>query len=855
LDLPVTTTPEVRPEPGLAGTLDDLVRELRRLKVWAGDPSYDVITARINQTWRSDGRPAADLARRTTVADCFRPGRRRVNHDLLVAVVRALEPEAGYVTRWRRALQVIGGAGDAAAQVQVSDALPPDLPGFTGRAAEAALIRRGLAAGVVTIAGMAGVGKTRLAVHTGHQLDREQPFDRILFADLRGFHPDAARPPADPGAVLGGFLRLLGLSGQQIPPDLPGRAAAYRDRLAGLRALVVLDNAADAAQVRPLLPAGPGAQVLVTSRRTLAELPGGTHLAVDVFTVAEAVAFLTRSVPAIPAGPDPRAAARIAERCGCLPLALGLITGHIRGVHGWTLTDHADRLDDRHAAHQVDGGVELAVGLSYQQLPSDRQRLLRLAALDPATAFDAYAVAALTGSDPVPAGAALSELRRDHLLQEAGAGRYTLHDLIRAYTIGRAHDEDPPPARRAALTRLFDYYLAASARAMDTLAPAEAHHRPRIDAPATPLPELADPAAALAWLDAERPALVAVAVHAAAEGWPAHAVRLSSTLLRYLDGGYAADALTLHGHAWQAAQLLDDPAGQAHVLSNLGAAHRGLGDYGPAAARFEQALELSRSAGDDAGQARALGNLALVEERLGRYPAVAAHSEEALALFRKAGDREGEARALINLGIVEGRLGRYGPATGHLEQARELYSGAGDRTGEATALLNLGEVDDRLGLLDRAGEHLGRALVMFRELGIPGGAAWALGSLGGVHTHRGEPGLAVERLTEALELFRTTGDRAGEAFALNGLGEAAVSEPAEAVARHEAADAIAAEIGVREEVARAQAGLGRALLGLADGARAGRHLARALAIYTELGMPEAARIRSIQEAGRPESPP
>jgi hypothetical protein len=368
-------------------------------------------------------------------------------------VVAALHPDVGYVTQWRQALRVIGGEIRAASQVRVQDRLPPDLAGFTGRTTELDRLRQALHHGyqdggavvISAIAGMAGVGKTQLAIHAGHLLARDHPFDRVLFVNLRGFHPNPAQPPADPADVLDGFLRLLGVPGQQVPHDLPGRTAAYRGRLAGTRTLIVLDNAASEEQVRPLLPETPSCPVLVTSRRSLTALHRATHLTVDVFTPDEAVAFLTRAAPEVPVGEDPHAPARIARRCGYLPLALGLVTAHIRGTPGWTLTDHADRLDERHHNRRLDTGVELALDLSYQHLPANQQRLLRLAALHPGQDLDVHAAAALADSDLATARTHLRHLCRNHLLQQNTPGRYTFHDLVRAYATSRASDEDPRP--------------------------------------------------------------------------------------------------------------------------------------------------------------------------------------------------------------------------------------------------------------------------------------------------------------------------------------------------------------------------------------------------------------------------
>ncbi|MEV6446409.1 tetratricopeptide repeat protein [Amycolatopsis sp. NPDC051716] len=834
----------VPPDPGRAGSLDELIDVLRSLKTWAGEPSYETIKDRVNTAWLANGRPPAELTGKTTVADCFRTGRRRVNADLVIAVAAALHPDAGYVTQWRQALRVIGGQARAGSQVRVESRLPADPPGFTGRAGELERLRRtGAEGGAVTITGLAGVGKSRLAVRAGHLLIQDGLVDQVLFVNLRGVHPDPAQPPAEPAAVLDGFLRVLGVSGQQIPYDLAARAAAYRARLAGTRTLVVLDNAADAEHARLLLPGTPGCPVLITSRRDLTDLRPATHLTVDVFTPEEAAAFVAGAVAGVPDGGDPRAAVRIARRCGHLPLALGLVTGHIRGRSGWTLTDHADRLDERHQDRRLDTGVELAFDLSYRNLPTGEQRLLRLAALHPGQDFDVHAAAALAGCDLPAVQVLLERLCLEHLLQQEVPGRYTLHDLVRAYAAGRAGDHDPPPERRAALTRLFDFYLATATAAMDTLHPAETNRRPRTDRPGTPVPELTEPDRARAWLDAERFALVAVTAHTAAHGWPSHTARLSTTLFRYLSGGYFADALAVFGHARDAARHAHDPQAEAHALTSLAVIETSLSRYRPAAGLLRRALQQFRQAGDQAGEARALTNLGVVEGILGHNQPAADHYTEAVALFQRAGHRTGEAHALNNLGDVESRLGRTGQATEHFARALALFRQLDDHTGEAWTLTCLGQVEVRMGRYGEASDHLQQALVQYRQLANPVGEAWTLNYLGTLHTRAGRD---TGQHQQAIALFREIGDRRGEASALNGLGEAAhtTGRPADALAHHSAANAIAADLGLREQQARAHAGLGNAHRAQGRAGRARSHYRRALDAYTDLGMPEADEIRT-----------
>ncbi|BEL04459.1 tetratricopeptide repeat protein [Actinoplanes sichuanensis] len=850
---PLTAPAEVftaLPDPGQANSVADLVERLRLLKVWAGDPSYKTIKDRVNKAWTAAGRPASELTRRSTVAYCFRSGRRRLDTNLVLAVIQALHPDTGYVTQWRQALRVVGGEIEAVSRVRVQASLPPDLAGFTGRTRE--LDRLGHAAQngqtvvISAIEGMAGVGKTQLAVRAGHLLHQRQPFERVLFVNLRGFDPDPAQPPADPAAVLDGFLRLLGMPGQQIPHTLDARVAAYRDRLAGSRALVVLDNAATTEQVRPLLTTTPGCLTLVTSRRRLANLRPATHLSVDVFTPGEALAFLAQAVPEIPVGQDPHAAARITRRCDYLPLALSLITGHIRNTPGWTLTDHADRLDERHRDRRLDTGMEMALQLSYQHLSADQQRLLRLLALHPGHDFDAYAAAALTDVDLATAQALLESLRSDHLLQQAESGRYAFLDLIRAYATTRSHDEDPPSARHAALTRLFDHYIATVASTMSTLHPAETHLLPRLAPVGTPTPVLTDADRALLWLDTERSTLIAVAIHTATHGWHSHAIRLSVALHYYLIGDYPTDALTVHSHAHHVARQIGDPSREAHVLTRLGGAYGRLGQYETSAEHLQQALGMHRVVDDPVGEGRTLACLGALETRRGNHRLSAHHLERAIDLLRQVGDPAGWARALNNLGFVEARLGSYRLAAEHLRQALLLYRQVGNPAGKATALTNLGEVEAKQCLHGSATEHLHQALALCRQSGFRAGEGWTMNSLGTLYVGLARPAEATEHYQDALAIFREIHDRAGEVSALNGLGEAAhtAGRLAESVTHHTAANTIAAEIPDRDQQARSHTGLGHAQRALGSPVHAHSHYRRALALYTDLGLPEADQIRT-----------
>jgi tetratricopeptide (TPR) repeat protein len=774
------------PDPDQARDLDDLAERLRLLKAWAGGPSYEIIKDRVNTAWTTAGRPAGELARKSTVADCFRPGRRRVNADLIVEIVRALHPEAGYVERWRQTLRAIGGELEAVAQVRVQASLP-GTEGFTGRVAELARLRDG-----GTIQGMAGVGKTRLAIQAARALGG----DHVLFVDLRGFHPDPAQPPADPSAVLDGFLRLLGVPGQAVPHSFEARAELYQKRLAGRRVVVVLDNAATAEQARPLLPAAASCVALVTSRRALSDLPLAAHVELSRFTPAEALSYL-ESAGSGPA--DTVAAERIALRCGHLPLALDLVATHIRNTPGWTLADHADRLDERHHERRLDSAVELALNLSYQGLGEGPRRLLRLAAVHPGQDIEAHAAAALLGSS-VPIGLELlSELRGEHLLEEAAPGRYIFHDLVRAYAIGRSRDEDRPADRHAALVRLADHYTASSAAAMDVLVPAERHQRPIIAYDRT-----FDAEAARQWLDTELPTLMSVAQH----GPPEHAVLLSATLFRHLTRGHLAEAMILHDRAQRAAAEVGDLVGQGHALTALGVTHMLQGHVAEATDHCERGLALFRKAGDAAGAARVLNNLGSLADWAGDYDRGAARFEEALELYRELDDLSGLGRVLNGLGDNRGRQGDYARAIEIYAEALPICRRNNDPITEGTVLGSLAHVEILAGSYESAAEHYAEAVQIYRRTGDRSNEAGAHNGLGRLNLRLGRYAEATRLFEDLLAIVAETGLEVGRMWAYNGLGEVAQATGrfAEAAEHHDAAYAIALAAGESLEQERAQAG-------------------------------------------------
>ena len=744
--------------------------------------------------------------------------------------------------------------------------LPAAVHNFVGRAAELCALTGRLDQGeagsntvvISAIGGTAGVGKTALAVHWAHQIAGRFP-DGQLYVNLRGY--DAAAPLAA-ADVLAAFLRALGLHGDDIPAELDERAARYRSLLAARRVLVMLDNAGSAEQVRPLLPGTPSCTAVVTSRDSLpglVALDDARRLDLTLLPLAEAVDLLRKLIGGR-VDADPGAAASLAVQCCRLPLSLRIAAElaaarpavPLIGLVG-ELTDQHRRLDLLKAGGDPRAAVRAVFSWSYRHLDPGDARAFRLLGLHPGQDFDSYAAAAITGTSAGQAQHLVDRLTRVHLIHPVRAGRWGMHDLLRAYAVERAARDDAEADRRAALTRLFDHYLHSAAVAMDTLFPAERHYRPRIPSPAAAASPIANPAAARDWLNEERAGLVAVAAHTAANGWPGHTTRLAATMFRYLDaGGYYSEAAAMHSHAQRAAHQVGDRAAESTALINLGAVDQRQGRPRQATCHLEQAAALCREIGDRQGEARALSTLGNIDLRQGRYAQADHHHQQALALHRGRGDLIGEAHALDNLGIIEMLQGRYPEATLYLRRALALHRDLDDRTGEATVLINLGDICRRQGSYRQAADHLQRALTLSRETGNRQIEAHALTSLGEVGLLQGRPQQASDYQQRALALCREIGELSGEAEALNGLGEAlfATGKPGPARTRHTAALALASQIGEQDQQARAHNGLGHCYHA-ADSARlARRHWQQALAIYTGLGAPEADAVRDHLAAAR-----
>jgi tetratricopeptide (TPR) repeat protein len=808
-------------------------------------------------------------------------------------VVRGFASAAGLELEVFHALAEVAGSvlPTAPSALAVRYSLPPDTAAFTGRAGELGLITAvvtdaagtGGVVAIHAIGGLPGAGKTALAVHAAHLLRGRFP-DRQLFIDLHAHTP--GQDPTPPAAALAGLLAAVGVDARYLPEDLEGRAGLWRDRMAGQRALLVLDNAAGSAQVTPLLPGDEGCLVLVTSRRHLGDLPGpAVPVQVDALPPDQARAMFLRLAPRA-AGPA-AAVAELAQLAGYLPLAISLLARVYARHPSWTLADLTSETKARLLTLAAENdSVAAAFEVSYRYLDHGQKQFFRRLGLHPGTTIDAYTAAALAGLPLQEAAGLLDSLHGEGLLTEAGYRRYGMHDLIRRYGQDLAA-ADPAAGRDQALECLLDYYQHTAAIAEALLA-RQSRTRPAPAARAAPpaaVPGLPDRIRALAWARAERANLLACLDHVTRAGQHARVVALTAAVAALLrqDGPWP-DAVTRHGIAVQAARHLGDRLGHADALSNLGVVRRLTWDLRGAAEVLEAALGIYRDLGNRLGQANALSNLGIVRRQTRDYQDAAEVLEAALGIYRDLGDRLGEGTALTELGIVRWLTGDYqgaaetleaalgicrdlgdrlgeGTALGclgivrrltgdyrgtaeALEAALGIFRDLGDRWGQGSALLYLGDVRRQTGDYRDAAEVLAAALSIFRDLGDRLGQAGALMYLGAVRRQTGDYRGAAEALEAALGIFRDLGDRGGAAEALNEVGilHRVRGDLDQAGTCHRQALDLAREIDSSRDEACALAGLGRCALAAGRTADAVAGLRQAREIFQRIGAAEATGV-------------
>ncbi|WP_409182830.1 tetratricopeptide repeat protein [Amycolatopsis sp. VS8301801F10] len=776
--------------------------------------------------------------------------------------------------------------------------LPRDAPAFTGRTAElkkvlkeiADTVHTGRMVAIHAIDGMAGVGKTALAVHAGHLLADRFP-DGQLFLRLHGHTP--GERPVEAADALASLLTMIGVTARQMPTGLDARAALWRDRLADKRVLLILDDALSHQQVEPLLPAASGSLVITTSRRRLTALDGAVSVALDVLPAEEASALFVRLSGRAIRPEESEAVERVVRLCGWLPLAVTLLAGRLRSRPQWTVKDLADELDSTHdrlgRLRAEDIEVAAAFDLSYRELGPGQQQFFRRIGLHPGPELDAHATAAMADLPVAEAGAHLGALYDDHMLEEPAFDRYRLHDLIREYSRNLSDADDPQENERA-VSRLFDYYCDTAADAAvhiakDVTTDGLRESRPprRRGARGT---RMGSSVEAWRWMRVEAVNLLACADHAIRHGWQHQVVDLSACLAKFLYVAGPWDrALRLHDSAVRAAEHLGDEAARAHALNHLGSVQRRIGDYPAAAVSHASALESYTRLRDEAGQASALSQLGAVRRCLDNYPGAIEIFQRVLEMAIKLGDRSGEAHARNELGILYLVGGDYRAAVGSHEHALSIYEELGDLLGQADAWNELGVARRALGDFPGAVEANTRAVSGFRRLGDGFHESFALNSLAVAWRMIGEPGKAVEAHHEALAISRALGDRLGEGFGLNELGAAqrllgqveaaekchaealaiftelgnqlgkaetlnhmgalllATGQVEEAGARYRRALPLAREVNSPLEQAQALAGLGRYAVSRGDRDAAREHLTAALEIFDRIGSSEAESVR------------
>ncbi|MGW1102143.1 BTAD domain-containing putative transcriptional regulator [Streptomyces sp. NPDC002540] len=693
--------------------------------------------------------------------------------------------------------------------------LPATVPDFTGRASFVRELSGRLATAegsvmaVSALAGIGGVGKTTLAVHVAHQARQHFP-DGQLYVDLQG----AGARAAEPETVLGAFLRALGTADSAIPDSLDERAALYRSTLDGRRILVLLDNAHDAAQIRPLLPGTAGCAALVTSRVRMVDLAGAHLVDLDVMSPEEALQLFTRIVGEERINSEREAALDVVAACGFLPLAIRIAASRLASRRTWTVSVLAAKLaDERRRLDELQAGdlaVKATFELGYGQLEPAQARAFRLLGLADGPDISLAAAAALLNLEAHVAEDLLEALVDTSLLESAAPGRYRYHDLVRLYARSCAErDEQDPEERELALSRLLDFYLATAAGVYALERPGERvldHFEPTL----RPGLSFSTPAAALDWLFNESSGLLACARQSAAQGMLRKAADLLMAAVDLGESGASSHQFTQAATAVsEAARTAGDVQAEGRARTMLTHVHSISGRFTDAENDARRALELGLAAGDPVSSSQAPNQLGIIALYENRHTDAEAHFTQALAAFRADNNKSGEASALCNMSRVHLATDRKMSAVSLAQQGISLYESDGRE--QALRLAN--------------GKY----------------------ALGLAFTGAGQTSQARHVLTEALEVFRDSRQRFWHGMTLFRLAEADLAdhEPAQAAAQAEQALAVLHGIGGEWRRANILTVLGLSLTPLGQTDRAQACWREALTVFEDLGATEADHVRAL----------
>jgi tetratricopeptide (TPR) repeat protein/transcriptional regulator with XRE-family HTH domain len=679
--------------------------------------------------------------------------------------LRAAMPGAEVGAR-RRDVEAPLPNADALSDLIVPRQLPPATSQFVGRAAEIAALQKlleqlevGGEPAAVAISGTAGVGKTALAMRWAQQVAGQFP-DGQLYVDLRGF---GAGSPLAPAAAVCGFLEALGVPPARIPAQPDAQVGLYRSLLADKRMLVLLDNASDAAQVRPLFPAGPGSLALITSRNPLAGLAvaHGAHLvSLEVLTGGDARALLAARLGAERVAGDPAAAGALVELTAGLPLALSIAAARATAHPAFPLATLAAELRDaRGRLDALAGGdqaadVRAAISWSYLRVGEPAARMFRLLGIHPGPDVTVAAAASLCGTARSAARPALAELVAGGLVTEHAPGRFACHDLLRVYAVEVSHERDSSADRRQALTRLLDHYLHTGHAAMLTLHPAVE------PVPLGPLPSGVQPedvatiAEAVAWFTAEQEVLLSASGAAAQAGFDRHAWQVPLVIMPHMSRrGHWAGWVTTLRTGLAAAHRTRDERALALVHRRLGQAEAFIGNHDEAAASIRAALRTSCRLGDRISLAYTYTAAAVMREHQQCFRESLSLARRALSLFRAGGHQCGEALALNIIGWDQVQLGDYPAALANSQKSLRLCRDLGDQTLAAAVWNSLGLTYLRLGQRGDAISSYQQAISESLAIGQLTRAAANLEGLGDVHREAGDLTAAANVWRQALEIL------------------------------------------------------------------------------------------------------